>query len=444
MADPYDWVRVGSDEWSENGSLAEVGKRSCIDPLTELSIKLQRHSSVSVAELPPFQGGAAGLFSYELGRTWERLPWVEFDEFQIPNLLVGVYDFVVAFDHLEQGAWIISQGTPELEPERRKVRAEARGRQVWQWLSSRDSADLAAKNPLPLRQGEERRVMAPMRQLPDRPGLFSNFSPEEYCEAVARALEYIRAGDIFQVNLSQRLMMRAAEGSVDTYLRLRQRTPAPFGAYFDAGDFQLLSASPERFVSVHEGEVQARPIKGTRRRTLQPEADLFAGDELLCSDKDRAENVMIADLLRNDLSRVCLPDSVYVPQLCGLESYGYVQHLVSVVRGQLRPGMTAVDVVRAAFPGGSITGAPKVRAMEIITELERVARGAYCGSLGYIGYDGAMDLSILIRTMTVAGGWWQFPVGGGVVADSIPEAEYQETWHKAAGIMAALDAGDIR
>jgi para-aminobenzoate synthetase component 1 len=222
------------------------------------------------------------------------------------------------------------------------------------------------------------------------------------------------------------------------YLRLRQRNPAPFAAWFDLGQAQIVSASPERFLSVREGRVEARPIKGTRRRTAWAEADLFAGDDLLQSEKDRAENVMIVDLLRNDLSRVCQSDSVRVSQLCGLEIYQFVQHLVSAVEGTLATGRSAVDLVRAAFPGGSITGAPKIRAMEIIAELEPTARGPYCGSLGYFGFDGSADLSILIRTITAAGGWWQFPVGGGIVAQSSPDREYEETWHKAEGLLRAL------
>jgi para-aminobenzoate synthetase component 1 len=213
---------------------------------------------------------------------------------------------------------------------------------------------------------------------------------------------------------------------------------APFAGYLDGGDWQIASASPERFVRVQDGHVETRPIKGTRARVRRPEADLFAGDELRASDKDRAENVMIVDLLRNDLSRTCDPDSVRVSQLCGLETYEYVQHLVSVVEARLRRGCSSTDLLRAAFPGGSVTGAPKFRAMEIIAELEPTVRGAYCGSLGYIGLDGQMDTSILIRTITAERGWWQLPVGGGIVAQSNPVDEYAETWHKAAGMLRAL------
>ncbi|HEX4143168.1 MAG TPA: anthranilate synthase component I family protein, partial [Pirellulales bacterium] len=222
------------------------------------------------------------------------------------------------------------------------------------------------------------------------------------------------------------------------YLRLRQRNAATFAGYFDLGRFQIASASPERFLCVRTGRVEARPIKGTRQRTRWPEADLFAGDELLSSEKDRAENVMIVDLLRNDLSRVCLPESVQVVDLCRLETYEFVQHLVSSIRGVLASGRGPLDLLRAAFPGGSITGAPKIRAMEIIAELEPTARGAYCGSLAYLGSDGAFDSNILIRTITAGRGWWQAPVGGGIVAQSDPAGEYQETWHKAEGLLRAL------
>jgi para-aminobenzoate synthetase component 1 len=274
--------------------------------------------------------------------------------------------------------------------------------------------------------------------VPGPDGLWSNFTADEYRRTVQRAIDYIHAGDIFQVNLAQRLLFPAGGDPLSLYLRLRQRNPATFAAWFDLGEVQIASASPERLVSVRDRQVEARPIKGTRRRTARPEADLFAGDDLKASDKDRSENVMIVDLLRNDLSRVCLPDSVRVTQLCGLETYAFVQHLVSAVSGTLRPECTAIDLVRAVFPGGSITGAPKVRAMEIIAELEPTARGAYCGSLGYVGFDGWMDLSILIRTITAARGWWQLPVGGGIVAQSSPEQEYEETWHKAAGLLRAL------
>ena len=255
---------------------------------------------------------------------------------------------------------------------------------------------------------------------------------------VQRGIDYVYAGDMFQVNLAQRLLYPAGDDAVSLYLRLREKNPAPFAAYFNVGDFQVVSASPERFLKVNDGHVEARPIKGTRIRGENVNSDVATGNELQASEKDRAENIMIVDLLRNDLSRICRPESVIVAELCRLERYAFVQHLVSVIHGQLREDSSAIDLLKAAFPGGSVTGAPKVRAMEIIAELEGTARGAYCGALGYIGFDGAMDSSILIRTITAARGWWQFPVGGGIVAQSDPHREYEETWAKAEGMLRAL------
>jgi para-aminobenzoate synthetase component 1 len=228
------------------------------------------------------------------------------------------------------------------------------------------------------------------------------------------------------------------------YGRLRERNAAPFAGYLDLGDFVIASASPERFVRVFGAEgqrpdlVETRPIKGTRPRGSTAAAEQARIAELLASAKDRAENVMIVDLLRNDLGRVCRYGSVRVPEVCRVETYRYVHHLVSVVTGRLRADKGPIDLLRAAFPGGSVTGAPKIRAMEIIAELEPTARGPYCGSLGYSGFDGGMDTSILIRTFTIGRGWVQFPVGGGIVADSDPEREYEETWHKAEGMLRAL------
>ena len=251
-------------------------------------------------------------------------------------------------------------------------------------------------------------------------------------------VDYVHAGDIFQANLSQRLLYPLACEPVELYGRLRRCNPAPFAGYFACDDWAVVSASPERFVAVSGGDVETRPIKGTRRRRANPEADLSTRDELRASCKDLAENVMIVDLLRNDLSRVCAPGTVRVPRLCAVEMFETVQHLVSEVRGKLAPGRTAWDLLEAVFPGGSITGAPKVRAMEIIAELEPTAPGPYFGSLLYVGADGSLDSSILIRTFTVRSGWIQCSVGGGIVAQSDCAGEYDETWHKADGMLAAL------
>ena len=273
--------------------------------------------------------------------------------------------------------------------------------------------------------------------------LTSDFSAEDYVAAVRKCIDYIVGGDVFQINLSQRLMHPATTDSVTLYQRLRICNPAPFSCYFDMTgisntDAQIVSASPERLVSVRERTVETRPIKGTRPRTGQPLVDLREQERLLASQKDRAENIMIVDLMRNDLASVCEDNSICVTQLCQPEAYQSVLHLVSAVEGKLRPESSLCDLLAAIFPGGSITGAPKIRAMEIIAELEPTSRGAYCGSVGYLGFDGSADLNILIRTITASKGWWQVPVGGGVVVQSDPDAEYKETWTKAASMLQAI------
>jgi para-aminobenzoate synthetase component 1 len=353
------------------------------------------------------------------------------DEFALPDLAVGFYDWLIAFDHVQGRSWLISTGLPEVDPRGRRRYARKRLREVQRYLEQPLSGPRCGIRVSPV-------CLGPAYPVPGLPGLLSSFERAGYLALVRRAIDFIHAGDCFQVNLAQRLLYPAALPALELYGRLRERNPATFGGYFDIGDFVLASASPERFMRVENGEVETRPIKGTRPRGATPEADRACIDELLHSAKDRAENVMIVDLLRNDLGRVCRYGSVRVEAVCRLETYRYVHHLVSEVRGRLREGLGPMDLLQASFPGGSVTGAPKIRAMEIIAELEPVARGPYCGSLGYIGFDGTMDTNILIRTFTIGRGWAQFPVGGGIVADSQPEREYEETWHKAEGLLRAL------
>jgi para-aminobenzoate synthetase component I len=406
--------------------------------LAVLAERTRPFAAASVPGLPPFQGGAAGLLSYDLGRSLERLPLSKIDEFGVPALAIGLYDVAVAFDHGANRAWIISQGFPEVEPSRRQRRAAQRLAQFRDWLSAATKRRPAVVPRTATIGRGFVRELSPQYPVGGVPGVTSNLYRDEYLRAVQRVIDYIYAGDVFQVNLAQRLLCPAHDGALDLYRRLRRRNPAPFAGYFDLGEFQIISASPERFLRVYDRQVEARPVKGTRPRTGDALCDRAAETELSASEKDRAENVMIVDLMRNDLSRVCTAESVRVEQLCQVEAYRHVLHLVSSVHGRLRPDCSPIDLVRAAFPGGSITGAPKVRAMEIIAELEPTARGAYCGSLGYLGFDGSMDLSILIRTIVAGRGWWQFAVGGGVVAQSTPEGEYNETWHKAEGLIRAL------
>jgi para-aminobenzoate synthetase component 1 len=268
----------------------------------------------------------------------------------------------------------------------------------------------------------------------------SNFTKDKYLTAIRRAKAYIAAGDIYQVNLSQRFSGPLPVPPFDLYTRLRARNPAPFAAFLDFGEMQILSSSPERFLQVEARtrQVRTRPIKGTRPRGNTPEQDADLGRELLLSEKDRAELVMIVDLERNDLGRVCETGSVHVPELMVLERDPTVHHLVSTVAGRLPPERNRMDLLRAMFPGGSITGAPKIRAMEIIAELEPTRRGVYTGSIGWLGFTGDMDLNIAIRTFVVRDGMAHFQVGGGIVADSDPEEEYEETLHKGRALMEAL------
>lgn len=422
-AEPFEWLRFGVDEPGA---------------LEKLQSALGCYVAESHPDLPPFQGGAAGLLSYDLGRQFERLPSPRIDEFHAPALAVGLYDVVLAWDHAANRAWLVSQGFPATDPAARRERAEARLRYFKEILTKQSSEVTGVERSEPPALSLEN--LARQYPIAGWPKLTSNFAPDDYLDAVRRAIEYVRAGDIFQVNLAQRLLYPATGDARTLYVRMRRRNPAPFAGYFDLGEMQIVSASPERFLRIFDRQVEARPIKGTRRRTSRPEADLFAGDDLIQSEKDRAENVMIVDLLRNDLSQVCTDASLSVTQLCRLEIYEFVQHLVSAVKGTLRSDVGPLDVLRAAFPGGSITGAPKIRAMEIIAELEPTARGAYCGSLAYVGFDGSTDASILIRTVTAARGWWQAPVGGGITAQSDPEREYEETWHKAEGMLRAFEA----
>lgn len=399
--------------------------------LAELEADWGAFHAVTRTDLPPFQGGAAGLFGYELARSLETLPAAQINDLPVPTLAAGLYDVVFAFDHAQQQGWVISQGFPAIEPDDRRARARDRLAEAQQWLSR--SPDRSAG----------RGIAGPRANVAEQfdvglQDVTSNLSADDYRRMIRRGVEYIHAGDVFQVNLAQRLLAPARTDSVDLYGKLRDKNPAPYAGYLDLGDWQVCSTSPECFLTLRNGEVETRPIKGTRGRSGRPEADLYAGDDLQLSEKDRAENVMIVDLLRNDLSRVCTPDSVHVAQLCQIETYAYVKHLVSIVRGTLQPDATPFDLLRACFPGGSITGAPKIRAMEIIAELEPTTRGAYCGSLAYIGFDGQLDSNILIRTVTAGGGWWQMPVGGGIVSQSDPDDEYRETWHKARGMLQAI------
>src|SRR5688500_10480783 len=359
----------------------------------------------------PFCGGAIGYFGYDLARRLERLPAAAEDVERIPEKAVGIYDWAVVVDHLERRAWLVGQGRdPETDIK-------------WDGLVERFSA------PPPEKTRASFRILSPVA---------SNLTHEAYARAFRRIRGYIHDGDCYQVNLAQRFAAAAGGDPWLAYQRLRIINPAPYSAYLNTPYAQILSASPERFLKVEGGRVETKPIKGTRPRAGHPRLDAGLIEELRKSEKDRAENLMIVDLLRNDLSKSCAPGTVRVPKLFDVESYATVHHLVSTVTGELRADRDALDLLRGSFPGGSITGAPKLRAMQIIEELEPQRRGVYCGAIGYVGFDGGMDLNIAIRTLVHSGGVIRFWAGGGIVADSRLEDEYQETFDKAAAMLKLL------
>jgi len=401
------------DGWIEDGKRRFAG-----DPFAALAERIARFSVEAEPDLPPFQTGAAGYLAYDLARHLERLPAHRIDDQPMPDLLMGFYDWTIAFDHKARRAYVLSSGHPAPSEPEQKSRAAARLAAVRQRMAQ--PSELPKVN-----------VIALPKQETDR---------RTYEDRVRRVIDYILAGDIYQANLSQRFSATLPAGMDPfvIYCALRRRNPAPFAAFIRHGNIALVSASPERFLKLRDSRVETRPIKGTRPRGMTPAEDRGLAEMLQASEKDRAENLMIVDLLRNDLSRVCRDRSVEVPVLFGLESFATVHHLVSVVTGELSSGKTAIDLLRAAFPGGSITGAPKIRAMEIIAELEPTRRGPYCGSVGYIGFDGSMDSSIVIRSMAIRGCQLTFQVGGGIVADSDPAAEYEESLTKARALIDAL------
>ncbi|MBS3938948.1 MAG: aminodeoxychorismate synthase component I [Peptococcaceae bacterium] len=402
----------------ENGERREYNG----DPFAVLQAQLDRFR-LPPASLPmPFTGGAVGYFSYDLGRMVEVIPNHSIDDLQVPDMYLGFYERVLAIDHDENRAYLVATGLPY------------RGEEA---LRRAECALMEGKNKLsrPL-VGLSDPWAEPSISAAD---LKAHFTHETYCAAIRKVKEYIARGDIYQANMTQRLEAPLRMPPYQLYRRLRQVNPAPFAAYLDCGEgLCILSSSPERFLLLDHGVVEARPIKGTRPRGRTPDEDNANREELLASEKDRAELVMIIDLERNDLGRVCTYGTVRVPELIVLEEYATVFHLVSTVRGELAPGKSAVDLLKATFPGGSITGAPKIRAMEIIEELEPVRRGIYTGAIGYLGFDGRVDLNIAIRTLVNQDDRLYLQVGGGIVTDSDPAAEYAETWHKAKAPLRSL------
>jgi para-aminobenzoate synthetase component 1 len=421
-ADPFLRVESTGDvidiKWSQQPHRSTVRRGQPFAVLREL---LAEFAVSPATHGPPFQGGAVGAFAYDLGRQLEELPSTAPCDVPTPELSLGFYDWVLAHDHQDDRSWLITNGLPEGTVEA----AAARQTEVLNILAGWQQRPMGHVTP-----SEPFSLTTPLE---------ANLTREQYVDMVLRAQAYIAAGDTYQVNLSQRLSAGWKGSPWGLYERLRRESPVPFGAYLDLGNSWVVSASPERFLHVRAGVVETRPIKGTRPRGATAAEDAALAEALRTSVKDRAENLMIVDLLRNDLGKVCRVGTVRVPALWQLEAYSNVWQLVSEVTGELRPDVDAVAALEAAFPGGSVTGCPKIRAMEIIEELEPVRRGIYCGAIGYIGFDGAMDTSIVIRTVVLTRDRLHLQVGGAVVADSDPQAEYEETLVKAQAARQVLE-----
>lgn len=395
------------------------------DPFDALREILNRFQSASLPGDLPVIGGV-GYLGYPLRCFIEELPAIAHDDLKLPDCYFAFYDAIVAFDHLTNRIYLCRFNVNNGSINRHQQQVE----KLCSILQSENHhAQLHSEG---FKSHAPHFTKAPIR---------SNFSRADYLSTVQRAKEYIASGDIYQVNLSQRLSTLNDLPPLELYACLRQLSPVPYGAYLHCGDFHILSASPERFLHFSPSSriVETRPIKGTRPRGLTPDLDRKLAAELLHSEKDLAELLMIVDLERNDLGRVCEIASIHVPERVALESYSNIHHLVATIRGTLRREADRIDLLRSCFPGGSITGAPKIRSMELIDELEPTDRGVYTGAIGYFGFDGTMDLNIAIRTCILKEGRAYFHVGGGIVADSEPEAEYQETLDKASSWMAVLE-----
>jgi len=373
-------------------------------------IRLQLGEPAASTDDIPFLGGAMGYWGYDLTRHMMALPMLEQDSASLPDMSIGIYDWAIVLDHQQKTARLVSlQRFAETKSQLPKVLARLQN------------------------AGE-----FPVNTFCVSGSITSNFRRAKYDAAFHAVQNYLHNGDCYQINLAQCFHASANGDALGAYLTLRGLSPAPYSAFLNLPHAQILCASPERFLHVHDGRVETKPIKGTRPRSTDAQQDRRNAEELRSHLKDRAENLMIVDLLRNDLGKNCMPGSVRVPKLFEVESFANVHHLVSTVEGNLAAGRDALHVLRDSFPGGSVTGAPKLRAMQIIEQLEPHPRGIYCGAIGYVGFDGRMDSNIVIRTLAYSGGEIRCWAGGGIIADSVAQAEYQETMDKAAGMLNLL------
>ena len=406
----------------EDGVLTIGGERHDFgDPYTAVAEELERYKVAPLADLPPFSGGAVGMFGYDLVRWFE--PSVGEpgpDDVGLPDLALMVSDVLLAFDHLKHEVTVLANVFADGgDLDARYEEAVAAIADVRERLAA----------PIP-------RVSAGVREMPE---LRSNIGSEGYAEAVERSKEYIRAGDIYQVVPSQRWSGDAPVEAFSIYRGLRTVNPSPYMYFLDFEDFEIAGASPESLVKVTGRRAEQRPIAGTRPRAGTVEEDFERARSLLADEKERAEHVMLVDLARNDLGRVCEYGTVSVDELMAVETYSHVLHIVSSVTGTLREGVTAMDALRASLPAGTLSGAPKIRAMQIIDELETVKRGAYGGAIGYLSYTGDLDTCIYIRSALIKDGRVHLQAGGGIVADSERQYEVKETEAKAGAVMAAIE-----
>jgi len=400
----------------------------CDDPLAMLGRLLAERKAVHHGPLPRFTGGAVGYAGYDIIRHYERLPDCPEDDRGLPDMVFGFYDTMVIFDHVQKTAMVVSNAVLEEKDDPGRAYDQARSRI--------DAICDRLRRPMPLRAEDM------VRSEPVTLPYTSNFRREEFLAAVERCKEYIRAGDIFQVVPSQRLRVESGADPMDIYRALRVINPSPFMFYLKTDDVTLIGASPEIMVRVEDGVITSRPIAGTRPRGETPEDDRRLEEELLADPKERAEHVMLVDLARNDVGRVAEFGTIRLSDLMTVERYSHVMHIVSNVTGRLKEGLTALDALRVSVPAGTVSGAPKVRAMEIIDELEPTKRGPYAGAVGYVDYSGNMDTCIALRTMVLSGGHIDVQAGGGIVADSVPEREYEETLNKARALLLAVQVAE--
>jgi len=430
--DPYLIFKVkdGSMEITYKGRKAV----STGNPLARLKSLVAAYKQKPIDSLPPFQGGAAGLLSYDFVQYLEKLPKTTKDDLKIPDAHFFMIDKLIAFDHVDKKAWII------VCPSARDTEL-GYGYMDADWGEKYDEVVQEVER-IGVRVSKGQSIKGAKGQSVKATASALNYglSKEQYMDIVKRTKEYIAAGDIFQANLSLRVSAEIGNTNPwQLYKILRSINPSPFAGYIDFGDYQIVSSSPERLIKIKDGIIETRPIAGTRPRGKDKGEDEWMRKELLLNEKERAEHIMLIDLERNDIGRVCDYGSVHVDELMITEDYSHVIHIVSNVKGNLASGKTCFDAIKAAFPGGTITGVPKVRCMEIIDELEPVSRGPYTGSFGYIGFSGSMDLNIIIRTFVIKDGHAYVQAGAGIVADSDPEKEYYESLKKAAALIKTLE-----